>query len=116
MDCLFFIVVPAVVGRLGTTQMMNSIVVDSRTYINKHEMADRMGVTPRTIEHWMSKGLVPYRKIARTVRFDWLEVQEYLRKGSHFVALNSKTASGEGVAAFLRQRASEIRKAEAHRQ
>jgi len=32
------------------------------------------------------------------------------------VALNSKTASGEGVAAFLRQRASEIRKAEAHRQ
>jgi len=40
-------------------------------YITKTEMAARMHVSPRTIDAWMTKGLVPYRKIGRTVRFDW---------------------------------------------
>jgi hypothetical protein len=39
-------------------------------YITKQGMAVRMKVTPRTIDAWMAKGLVPYRKIGRTVRFD----------------------------------------------
>src|ERR1035437_2565022 len=58
--------------------MKNEYSADNQ-HITKKEMAARMNVTPRTSDAWMSKGLVPYRKIGRTVRFDWDEVREHLK-------------------------------------
>ena len=70
-----------------------------------------MKVSTRTIDTWMKKRLIPYRKIGRTVRFIWSEVTEIL-------ARNQKDAKppdpdfwpGPGVAARLRERAKEIRR------
>ena len=56
--------------------MKNEICADNQ-HITKKEMAVRMQVTPRTIDAWMQKGLIPYRKIGRTVRFCWGEVSEH---------------------------------------
>ena len=41
---------------------------DVSGFITKTEVAARMRGTPRTIDPWMAKGLIPFRKIGRTVR------------------------------------------------
>jgi len=92
--------------------MKNEFSADYQ-HITKKEMAARMNVTPRTIDAWMSKGLVPFRKIGRTVRFSWPEVCEHLKSRSQPAAVNPVRQPGTGIAGLLRQRAAEIRKAEA---
>jgi len=82
-------------------------------YINKKQMATRLGVTCRTVSSWMAKGLVPYRKLGRLVRFSWPEVCEHLKSRSQPAAVNPVGQPGTGIAGLLRQRAAEIRKAEA---
>jgi excisionase family DNA binding protein len=79
-------------------------------YITKTEMAARMHVTPRTIDSWMAKGLVPFRKIGRTVRFDWDEVCENLRARNQLQVTMPVRHTGRGIAEMLRQRAAEIRR------
>ena len=37
-------------------------------------MVQKMGVATRTLENWMSEGLVPYIKIGRCVRYDQADV------------------------------------------
>lgn len=91
--------------------MKNEFSADNQ-HITKKEMAARMNVTPRTIDAWMSKGLVPYRKIGRTVRFDWDEVREHLKLRSRPTVVPVVQEPGNGVAGLLRQRAAEIREAE----
>ena len=88
---------------------------ESRTdeYIDKRQMATRLGVTTRTIDSWMAKTLIPFRKIGRLVRFDWEEVREHLKARSRPAAVNPVRQPGSGIAGLLRQRAAEIRKAEA---
>ena len=82
----------------------------SSGYITKTEMAARMQVTPRTIDSWMAKGLVPFRKIGRTVRFDWGEVCEHLRARNQAPVTVQAQHLGAGIAEMLRQRAAEIRR------
>ncbi len=79
-------------------------------YITKIEMPARMHVTPRTIDSWMTKGLVPFRKIGRTVRFDWDEVCEYLRARNQPPVMMPVRHTGPAIAEMLRQRAAEIRR------
>lgn len=38
--------------------------------VNKRDIAIRYGVSERTIQEWMAKGLIPYHKIGYMVRFD----------------------------------------------
>ena len=84
-------------------------------YINKKQMATRLGVTCRTISSWMAKRLVPYRKLGRLVRFSWPEVCEHLKSRSQPAAVNPVRQPGTGIAGLLRQRAAEIRKAESRK-
>lgn len=46
--------------------------------LTKAELAPRLRIKPRTLDAWMAAGLVPYLKIGRVVRFDWLVVQARL--------------------------------------
>ena len=46
--------------------------------LTKAEAADYFGVTVRTIEVWMSKGILPYRKLFRTVRFKLSDLSQAL--------------------------------------
>jgi excisionase family DNA binding protein len=82
----------------------------SRGYITNSEMAARMQVTPRTIDSWMAKGLVPFRKIGRTVRFDWDEVCEHLRARNQPPVTTPVRHTVTEIAEMLRQRAAEIRR------
>jgi hypothetical protein len=91
--------------------MKNEISADDQ-HITKKEMAARMQVTTRTIDSWMARGLVPYRKIQRTVRFNWGEIQEHFKLRSRPAVPASDRQPGGGIAGLLRQRAAEIREAE----
>ena len=45
-------------------------------HVRKSDIARFMGVSIRTIETWMAKGLIPYHKINKVVTFDPLKVKE----------------------------------------
>lgn len=58
-------------------------------YLTKEEIAARLRLTPRTVNEWMAKDILPYYKLGRTVRFRWEEVREAhvkFRKGGKFDA------------------------------
>jgi excisionase family DNA binding protein len=61
----------------------NQIPVGER-YLSKMEVAARLGMTVRTVEHWMRRGIIPYVKIGKgrraTVLFKWAEIETHLRK------------------------------------
>ena len=48
-------------------------------FITKRELAKRLHKSTRCLEQWMTKGLIPYIKIERSVLFLWADVQEALR-------------------------------------
>ena len=49
-------------------------------FINKLEVGRRTGMRPRTIDAWMKRGLLPYYKLGRSVRFKWSEVEAHLAR------------------------------------
>ena len=49
---------------------------DNCGHVRKSDIARFMGVSIRTIETWMAKGLIPYHKINKVVTFDPLKVKE----------------------------------------
>lgn len=61
----------------------NQIPLGER-YLSKMEVAARLGMTVRTVEHWMRRGIIPYVKIGKgrraTVLFKWAEIETHLRK------------------------------------
>ncbi len=40
-------------------------------FIDRYELAKRLKMQPRTLAAWMRRGLVPYYKLDRIVRFRW---------------------------------------------
>jgi hypothetical protein len=52
-------------------------------FISKTDVAVRLGKTPRTIEHWMRQGVIPYIKIGKgrraTVLFKWADIEAHLK-------------------------------------
>jgi hypothetical protein len=58
-------------------------------YIDKHETARRLGRTVRSVDTYMTKGIVPFYKWGRTVAFKWSEVDAHIQ--AHFrVCLRGK--------------------------
>jgi excisionase family DNA binding protein len=51
-------------------------------YIDKRELARRIGKTVRTVDTWMAEGWIPFYKVGRTVCFRWSEVDQHIR--AHF--------------------------------
>jgi excisionase family DNA binding protein len=61
-----------------TSQVPGGQVVEG--FINKAELARRLGKKLRTVDNWMRRGLLPYYKIGgRSVSFRWNEVVEHLK-------------------------------------
>ena len=49
-------------------------------FIGKTEVARRLNKTIRTVDNWMSRGILPYYKIGRSVEFKWSDVESHLAK------------------------------------
>lgn len=47
-------------------------------FIDKHEVALRLGRTTRTVDNLMRRGFVPYYKVGYRVQFRWSEIQSHL--------------------------------------
>jgi excisionase family DNA binding protein len=94
---------------------MKDEIRDDSHYITKTQLAARASVSVRTIDAWMAKRLVPFRKIGRTVRFNWSEVQEHWSARNRPAIADPNRQPRSGIAGLLRERAAEIRKAEAQR-
>ena len=47
-------------------------------YLRKHEAAELLGISPRTLDTWLRGGLVPYFKIGRTVRLSAEDIAQHL--------------------------------------
>lgn len=58
---------PAVMENTQTTTGFEPKKVES--LLTKIEAAEYFGVTTRSLDIWMAKGLVPFAKIGRAVRF-----------------------------------------------
>jgi excisionase family DNA binding protein len=49
-------------------------------FIGKTEVARRLNKTIRTVDNWMSRGILPYYKIGRSVEFKWSDVESHLQQ------------------------------------
>ena len=49
-------------------------------YINKRQVARRMGRTVRSVNNLMRRGMIPYYKLGHCVVFRWSEIQSHLAK------------------------------------
>lgn len=50
----------------------------AETLLTEQEVARLFRVTRRTVERWRAEGILPYRKIGRTIRFKWADLDEAL--------------------------------------
>ena len=50
----------------------------AESHITKLQVATRLNKSVRTVEHWMSRGILPYFKIGRSVSFRWSDVESHL--------------------------------------
>lgn len=48
--------------------------------LNTRQLAEIMGVTPRTIKSWVQDRRVPYVKIGRSIRFRPEEMEKHLER------------------------------------
>ena len=46
-------------------------------FIDKHEVALRLGRTTRTVDNLMRRGFIPYYKVGYRVQFRWSEIQSH---------------------------------------
>ena len=49
-------------------------------FLTKLELAPRLRKTPRTVEQWTRRGILPAMKIGRSVLYSWPDVQAALKK------------------------------------
>ena len=49
-------------------------------FLTKQELAPLLRKTPRTIEQWTRRGILPAMKIGRSVLYSWPDVQAALKK------------------------------------
>ena len=70
----------------------------SAGFITKQAAADLLGIKIRTLESWMARGLVPFLRIGRTVRFDAADLRQTLLANCR-VGNASSHPAGKGGAA-----------------
>jgi excisionase family DNA binding protein len=64
----------------NTKPIPNSGTPAAEPFIDKAEVAKRLGKKPRTVDIWMKRGLLPFYKIGHSVMFRWSEVQDHLAR------------------------------------
>jgi excisionase family DNA binding protein len=54
-------------------------IVGKDEFLTKRRLAERLGVTKRTVERWLHDGLLPHLKVGTIVLFYWPDVVAHLR-------------------------------------
>jgi excisionase family DNA binding protein len=67
-----------------STKPQESGSAPAARYLTKSEVAEMFSVTSRTVELWMRRGLIPFVKIGRTVRFRMQDIN------AHLVTINAR--------------------------
>ena len=67
----------------------------SEAFINKVEVAQRLGKTLRTIDNWLERGFLPYYKIGRSVSFRWTEIEAHLAATCRVGSLRTATRGSD---------------------
>ena len=67
---------PNIIEPQDTTPMTRQ---EFEGYIDKRELARRIGKTVRTVDTWMAKGWIPFYKVGRTVCFRYSEVDAHIQ-------------------------------------
>ena len=73
---------------MTTTEQQNN-VQEPEGFIDKPEVAKRLGKTVRCIDNWMARGLIPFFKIGRSVMFKWSDVESHLAQTCRVCRRNS---------------------------
>lgn len=55
-------------------------------YFDRHQLAAYLGVSARTVDEWRAKGVVPYTKVGRVIRFPRKGVDAAMTKFTRNVA------------------------------
>lgn len=63
-----------------TVSSGNSRLTPVEGWASRHETAEHLKISQRTLFGWMKKGMIPYVKIGRGVRFRLSEVDEALKR------------------------------------
>lgn len=50
--------------------------------IKPHELAQRLGVSPRTVAYWTKNGKLPCLRLGRRVYYDWIQVRAHMQMNS----------------------------------
>lgn len=53
--------------------------LEDSAFLDKRQLAARLNMTVRTIENWQKRGILPYIRIGKVVRFHWPEVVQQLK-------------------------------------
>jgi hypothetical protein len=67
---------PASGHLLPSAEKVTDLAVEP--YINKKEVARRLGRTTRGVDKMMRRGLIPYYKFGYRVAYRWSEIQNHL--------------------------------------
>jgi excisionase family DNA binding protein len=62
--------------------------------MTQEEVAAMFGVTIHAVRKWRSKGLIPYMRIGKTVRFDRNEVDRFYVNHRHGPCVDAASAIG----------------------
>lgn len=68
---------------------------DAALFIDKREVAKRLGLRPRTIAVWALQGKIPAYRFGRYLRFKWDEVEQAL--AANFRSLRTATAGNAEI-------------------
>jgi excisionase family DNA binding protein len=90
-------------GRSHNALPVQNAELIERKLVNKREIARRYGVSERTIQEWMERGMIPFYKPGYMVRFDPIECDSALVRfrvplGGHCLqAREAQAATGSDV-------------------
>jgi predicted DNA-binding transcriptional regulator AlpA len=64
--------------KLKITPLIPAADAAMEPYINKREVARRIGRTVRCVDNMMRRGMIPYYKLGYRVAFRWSEITNHL--------------------------------------
>jgi excisionase family DNA binding protein len=64
-----------------------------KQYYSKAELSEELGVSIRTIDNWISYGLISYSKIGRRVIFSRADIEAFVQRNKHEALQEQSSAS-----------------------